>query len=173
MNRRDALKHTALAGGTALLSTSLLSLLQSCSEQSRLSWVPSFLSEEHALLVSSLVDAILPATDTPGGLDVKVDMFIDLVYAKMFPEEAREAVIEEMNAFNEKAKTTYGKAFADLGAEQQTAFLQEEEANSPKINGNVWGTTVGKTFQFRRNRSGIINEQGRSEVHGYLGLLYF
>ncbi|MBX2873664.1 MAG: gluconate 2-dehydrogenase subunit 3 family protein [Saprospiraceae bacterium] len=145
MNRRDALKNTALLGGTAALSTSLLGLLQSCQTQARLDWEPQFLSTEQAQLVSSLVDTILPTTDTPGGLDVNVDVFIDLVFHKMYDETGQKQVVAEMEAFDERCKTKFDKVFADLDAEQKKSILQEAEANSPKGGRGVWGMTVEQT----------------------------
>ncbi len=145
MNRRDAIKNTALLGGTAALSTSLLGLLQSCQAQPRIDWEPKFLSVDQAQLVSALVDTILPTTDTPGGLDVNVDVFIDLVFHKMYDEAGQKQVVTDMEAFDENCKNTFGKSFAQLDVEQKKTVLQEAEANSPKSGRGVWGMTVEKT----------------------------
>ncbi|MFK7843690.1 MAG: gluconate 2-dehydrogenase subunit 3 family protein [Rhodothermales bacterium] len=144
MNRREALKSTALLGGTAVVSTSLLTLLQSCQQQPRLGWQPQFLSVDHAQLISSLVDTMLPTTDTPGGLDVKVDLFIDLVFAKTMEEEAKKQKVAEMDEFNEMCAARFGKVFHQLDADQKKTILQDEESNSPTFNGGVWGTAVGE-----------------------------
>jgi hypothetical protein len=144
MNRRDAIKNTALIGGSAALSTSFLTLLQSCQGQDRLSWQPQFLSTEHAQLVSALVDTILPTTDTPGGLDVKVDMLIDLLCAKTMNEEGQKGVVASLDAFNEKCTAEFGKVFHQLSADQKETILEKEEANSPKFGRGVWGYGVGE-----------------------------
>ena len=139
MNRRDAIKNTALLGGSAAMSTTLLSLLQSCQTQDRLSWTPQFFNTQQAKLVSALVDTILPKTDTPGGLDVKVDMVMDLFYAKTLDEGSKEGVAAQLDAFNEQVKAEYGKFFHQLDGEQKKAVLQQEEANAPKLGYGVWG----------------------------------
>ncbi len=144
MNRREALKRTAVLGGTAAVSTSLLGLLQGCQQQPRLGWKPQFLSTDHAQLVTALVDTVLPKTDTPGGLDVKADMFIDLVFAKTMDAAGQAQKVAEMNQFNEESKAQYGSAFHELEPGQKTEFLQAQEAKSPKFNGGVWGTAVGE-----------------------------
>ena len=144
MKRREALKRTALLGGSAAVSTSLLSLLQSCQQQPRLNWQPIFLSMEHAQLVSALVDTILPATDTPGGLDVRVDMFIDLVYHKAYDQAGQQQIMEDLDRFNATCAAEYDKAFHELDDDQKQAVLQAEENRSPKFNGSVWGTAVGE-----------------------------
>jgi hypothetical protein len=144
MKRRDALKRTALLGGSAALSTSLLTLLQSCQSQPRSDWQPRFLSSDHARLITALVDTLLPTTDTPGGVDVKVDMFIDLVFYKMYDEATQQARRTELDRFNETCIARFGKAFYQLDADQMHAILREEEANAPTFNGSVWGTAVGE-----------------------------
>lgn len=132
-----------MALGSGMMIPSLFALLQSCKETSRLSWTPQFLSVKQAELISSLVDTILPKTVTPGALEMKVDMFIDLVYGKLNTKESQTAMAEAMEAFDAKAKDTYGERFADLSAADKTAMLQAEEKSAPKYNGSVWGTAVG------------------------------
>lgn len=144
MNRREALKRTAALGGAAVGTTSLMTLLQSCQSQPRLGWQSQFLSADHARLVTALVDTLLPATDTPGGLDVKVDMFIDLAYARMLDAPAQEAQTAQLDAFNTTCTDKFGKPFHELDAAQRAEILREEEARAPKFNGGVWGTAVGE-----------------------------
>lgn len=142
MNRRDALKNTALIGGSAALSTSLLGLLQSCQTQERLSWTPQLLNTQQAQLISALVDVILPTTATPGGLDMKVDMFIDLFYAKVLDAEGQQGVISGLDQFNQDCKAAQGKVFQDLSLSQQQDYLKTVEAQSPTLPRGVWGYAV-------------------------------
>lgn len=144
MKRREALKKTALLGGAALLSTSLITLLDSCKAQNRLNWEPQFLDTEQAQLISSLVDTILPATDTPGALDVKVDIFLDLVFAKMYDAEAQQNLVKEMDQFNQTCQSKFGKIFYELDAEEKATILREAEAKAPKFARGVWGGAVEK-----------------------------
>lgn len=143
MNRRDALKKSALALGAAAGAPTLLGLLQSCAQQDRLTWTPKFLSEGHARFLSSFVDFLLPKTETPGGLDVKADIFIDLMYAKTYDEAGQKQVVAEIEKFNADCKEKYGKVFAELSAEEKAACFKEQEANSPKFAKKVWGGDVG------------------------------
>ena len=143
MKRREALRKTAILSGSATLTPALLNLLQACQKQERLSWQPKFLSTQQAQLVSSLVDAILPKTDTPGGLEMKVDIFIDLVFAELYPEQAQSMVAQELQAMEQDCQEKYGSDFKGLSNQDRTEFLTELEATSPKFNGKVWGTAVG------------------------------
>ncbi|WP_288372092.1 gluconate 2-dehydrogenase subunit 3 family protein [uncultured Algoriphagus sp.] len=143
MNRRDALKKSALALGAAAGAPTLLSLLQSCAQQDRLTWTPQFLSEDHARFLSSFVDFLLPKTETPGGLDVKADIFIELMYAKTYDEASQKQVVADIEKFNSDCKAKYGRVFADLSEGDKKAVFEEHEANSPKFPKTVWGGAVG------------------------------
>jgi hypothetical protein len=144
MNRRNALRKTALLAGSAVAAPSLFSLLQSCKQQNRLEWTPIFLNEDQARFMTSFVDAILPKTDTPGALDVKADIFLDLVFAKTYDKKAQENMASEIDTFNANCKSNHGKVFADLSSEDKKAVLQKAESESGKFNPGVWGSAVGK-----------------------------
>ncbi|MFT4857249.1 MAG: hypothetical protein ACI8YP_001602 [Algoriphagus sp.] len=144
MNRRDALRKTGMLAGSAVAIPSLFSLLQSCSQTPRLNWTPIFLDENQASFISSFVDTILPKTETPGALDVKTDIFLDLVYAKTYGPEAQEKVKGDIDQFNADCKTKFGKVFAELSAEDKVACLKDQEANTITFNRGVWGTVVGE-----------------------------
>lgn len=143
MERREALKNVALLGGSAIVGTSLLSLLQSCQQQPRIDWKPTFLTESQAEFISVLVDTLLPKTQTPGALDMKVDMFIDAVINKLFNEAGQKSMTEGIDKFDSDCKEKFGKKFVDLDSNEKNEILKAAEANSGKYNGQVWGTAVG------------------------------
>ena len=142
MNRRDALKKSALAFGAAAGAPTLLSLLQACAQTDRLTWTPQFLKEDQAKFISAFVDFLLPKTETPGGLDVKADVFIDLMYAKTYDEAGQKQAEADIEKFNTDCKTKFGKVFAELSPEDKASCFQEHEANSPKFPKTVWGLSL-------------------------------
>ncbi|MEM9931579.1 MAG: gluconate 2-dehydrogenase subunit 3 family protein, partial [Bacteroidota bacterium] len=144
MNRRTALRRTGLMAGVTALTPSLLALLNACQSEAHLDWQPQFFSEEEARCISSLIDAILPRTDTPGALDVQVDRFIDQVIAQTYSTEAQQHIRSEIAQFNEKCKELVGSTFADASEEERASVLQAAEAEAGTFNGAVWGTTVGE-----------------------------
>lgn len=147
MNRRDAIKKSALFAGAVLAGPSLLSLLQSCTKIDRLNWQPLFLNDDQALFISALVDTLLPATDTPGALDVKADIFIDLVFAKSYDHVAQQQVRNDIDQFNAGSKNKYGDEFASLNSENRKKCLLDHENDSGKFRKRVWGTAVGEEKQ--------------------------
>lgn len=144
MDRRKALKSAGLLAGGALTSSVWLGLLQSCQSEPRLDWPPQFFTTDEAIFVSALVDTILPRTDTPGALDVKVDMFMDKVFAETNDAAGRKQAHAELGKLMAGFHDKFGKDFADLDAARRAEVLREVEPKPVRFTGNVWGTTVGE-----------------------------
>ncbi|MCA6078910.1 gluconate 2-dehydrogenase subunit 3 family protein [Fulvivirga sedimenti] len=144
MKRREALQKTLLMTGTAASASTLFSLLQSCQQQPRINWKPLFLNEDQAVFISTIVDTWLPKTDTPGALDVKVDMFLDMVFSRLYDENGKSQVIQFIDQTNEESRQKFGKSFADLASKDRAEILSRKESEAGTFNPGVWGTAVGK-----------------------------
>lgn len=102
MKRREALKNLGLATGFFVATPSIISLLQSCTTDTK-TWVPEFLSIDEGIVLTNLVDVILPKTDIPSATEVNVPQFIDR-YIKEVIEDDGQAQI----------KTAFGNIIAVL-----------------------------------------------------------
>ena len=141
MNRRDALKRTGWLTGGTLAAPALLTLLQACDpERDGPDWTPEFFTAEEAATITALVDTLLPRTNTPGGLDVGVDRFLDRFYAQSLDAEGQAEVRRQIAAFNAAG----GAAFDRLDATRREKVLRDAEAQPGKFNPGVWGTPVGE-----------------------------
>ncbi|MEM1220124.1 MAG: gluconate 2-dehydrogenase subunit 3 family protein [Bacteroidota bacterium] len=163
MNRREAIRKASVAAGTTILTPALLSLLQSCQSEPRIDWVPRFLSHEEAAFLGAFIDTILPRTATPGGLDVKVDVFLDRIIAETYDEAGQEYFRTELNELADRAKEQYGATLSVLNDSDRTAFLMSEEKEGGKFRQGVWGTPVGEgePVSFYRNLKSMV-------IWGYL-----
>lgn len=143
MDRRTALKFTGRMTAAAVIGPSILSLLQSCKQEARVSWQPLFLTMDEAACLSKMVDMILPRTDTPGALDVKVDIFMDKVFAQLYTPEGQDQVRKELAQFNADCKKDFGDDFVNLSESDSIKVLENAEERSGKFNSSVWGTAIG------------------------------
>ena len=146
MTRRHLLRSLSfLTGGTVLAPAALSTLLQGCATEDRRTWRPAYFTPEEADFLSAYVDTLLPRTDTPGGLDVGVDVFLDKLMAatnaEYDPEGYFSAGIRELEA---SAKTAHGTAFTKTSPEQRAGLFSAAEQRSPRYNPQVWGTAVGE-----------------------------
>ncbi|PRY89764.1 gluconate 2-dehydrogenase subunit 3 family protein [Mongoliibacter ruber] len=148
MNRREALKGTAMIFGYALTGSTVAALMQSCESGASLGWTPKVLNKEQAQILSQIVDRVLPATDSPGALDVGVDQFIDRMLANVFPEVIQNGFAGGIDSFNDVAKEQHGKDFVKLEGEKQDALIREFEEKSGPLPGSMWGFSFGEPTEF-------------------------
>lgn len=141
MTRREALRTTGWLTGGSLAAPALLTLLQSCDpEVDGSDWTPEFFTAEEAASMTALVDTLLPRTETPGGLDVGVDRFLDRFYAQCLDAEEQAEVRKQLAVFNAAG----GEAFDRLDATRREKVLRDAEAVPGKFNPGVWGSPVGE-----------------------------
>ena len=95
MNRRDLLKKGVYGLAGVTLSSALISSLQSCTSIEKYS--PHYFSKTEFSLLSNIVDFLIPKTETPGALEMKVPQFIDIIISETYNNESK-------NNFSNKLK---------------------------------------------------------------------
>ena len=109
MDRRKALKNMGLSLGYVVATPTLLSIVQSCKTEKVLEWTPDFFTKEQGEILISLVDLILPATDTPSASELQVHLFIDKFSKEAMPKEQQDVFKTTFNAFTKTALKDSGK----------------------------------------------------------------
>lgn len=95
MKRRDLLKTGVYGLAGVTLSSTLISTLQSCSSIEK--YNPVYFSKIEFSLLSNIVDFLIPKTETPGALEMKVPQFIDIIISETYNNESK-------NNFSNKLK---------------------------------------------------------------------
>lgn len=72
MDRREALRRTALLMGGAVSAPAIMGVLKGCTARPGVDWKPEFLNDEQASIITDISEIIIPRTDTPGAKDVGV-----------------------------------------------------------------------------------------------------
>lgn len=110
MNRRDTIKGLALSFGYVVAAPTVLSALESCTTgTTNETWPAVYFSKDEQHYVTHLVDIILPSTDTPGGLDVNLPQFIDMMSQDVFPLEEKNMFKEGSEIFSVRFKEKFDK----------------------------------------------------------------
>jgi hypothetical protein len=125
MNRRDAIQRTAMVLGYAISGPALMGVLNGCKATPEAAFKPDFLTMDQAVLVEELCEIIIPKTDTPGAKDVGVPMFIDTILKGVYSTEDQARFTNNLNAFNEDAKKTYGNYFVECSDEEKSAHFKK------------------------------------------------
>ncbi|MCW5911587.1 MAG: gluconate 2-dehydrogenase subunit 3 family protein [Cyclobacteriaceae bacterium] len=137
MDRREALRKTALLMGAAVSATALAGIMQGCKATPELTYTPSFFNEDQARLISELAQTIIPKTDTPGAKETGVPGFIDQMLKECYKKEDQDKFLAGLADFDAVAKAAHGDSFIYLDPEKQLAFVKvqnEAAVNAVKAN---------------------------------------
>jgi len=117
MNRRQALKNFGLGAGILLVGPSTLSLLQSCKNEPKSDWEPTFLSISNGYALKQILNIIIPKTDSPGANDLNLAQFIDSYVDQVASEERQLNFERSSDAFAVAFKNEFKKDL-DKGTEE-------------------------------------------------------
>ncbi|WP_282122987.1 gluconate 2-dehydrogenase subunit 3 family protein [Algibacter mikhailovii] len=147
MNRRDALKNLTMGLGYAVATPTIMNLLVSCKADVN-EWAPLFLSQDEQFIVTQIVDVILPGSETPGGLDVNIPQFLDLMYhdieiesnqkafkegAKLFTTSFNDIFKKEAVEGSKKEYNTIVSRYFDLSDEESEAVFKNQRKNQKNL----------------------------------------
>jgi hypothetical protein len=124
IDRREALRKTALLMGAAVSVSAIAGILNGCKSAPDLTYKPVFFNEDQARLVSELAEIILPKTDTPGAKEVGVPNFIDKMLKECYKQEDQDRFLAGLTAFDEDAKKTFGDSFIYCKPEDQVTLTK-------------------------------------------------
>lgn len=123
MNRRDAIKRTALLLGIAVSPAGITSVLAQAARNPAAK--PIHLKPWQFAIVSAAAEVIMPRTDTPGAIDAGVPQFIDITYGDFFNEEEQAMLKKGLVSLNKAAKAAHqDNTFAKITSTQQEAILK-------------------------------------------------
>ncbi|MCE7863489.1 MAG: gluconate 2-dehydrogenase subunit 3 family protein [Bacteroidetes bacterium CHB5] len=126
IDRREALRKTALLMGAAVSASALAGIMQGCKATPELTYTPSFFTEEQARTISELAQTIIPKTNTPGAKEAGVPGFIDQILKECYKKEDQDKFIAGLTGFEAAAKAEHGDSFIYLDPEKQLAFVKTQ-----------------------------------------------
>jgi gluconate 2-dehydrogenase gamma chain len=125
IDRREAIKRTALLMGAAVSASAITGVLQGCKPAPELVYTPDFFTPDQARIVTEVCEIIIPKTDTPGAKDAGVPGFIDTMLRDCYSKEDQDRFLEGLTAFDSEAKATYGDNFIYCKPEQQEELVRK------------------------------------------------
>ena len=120
MNRRQAIKRTALlSGGIVLFKDFLLGQVSNLSIPTN----PTFGTKEERLL-QLVVDALIPTTDTPGAKDFEVDRFVLLMVSDCHSENDQTSFYAGLRTLDAFVEKQFGQSFVLCDADTRVEALK-------------------------------------------------
>jgi len=141
MKRRQVLKNLGFGAGALVMTPTILSLLQSCTNEPEFN--PVFLSKGEGHALRRVVDLIIPSDEkVPGAVDVGVHSFIDSYYNDVMDEEGQGLVRLGFTVFADTFRSKFEKEleagkpeeFDQLLAKYLKSTKEEQKAYGKKMN---------------------------------------
>src|SRR5690606_34907749 len=119
INRRKAIKGFVFATGAAILFPSCLREPGGASVALRNIDV----SSEQEALLADIVDSLIPRTETPGGKDLKLHLFVLKMLDDCHVAEDQKDFMTGLALFNESARHHMGERFTAASTPKKESFL--------------------------------------------------
>jgi len=124
LDRREVLKMLALSSALPIFPADVLSAFRGI--HSSLPAAPALkaFSAHQDATVIAMADLILPATETPGAKDVRVNEFMDHIVADWYSDEDRGRFLAGLKDVDARAQSLFQKDFVDASPAQQAEILR-------------------------------------------------
>jgi hypothetical protein len=111
MDRRKALRTIGFGTTAITVTPAVVGMLQGCQSQTS-TFTPIHFSKENFSVLSQLMDLIIPETDIPGAIDLKLPEFLDGLIDVIMNEKAKEKITEGLDQFIAVSLKDTGKSSA-------------------------------------------------------------
>jgi hypothetical protein len=122
MHRREMLRLLSATAIGPVVSPDLFVMLRQA--QPSAEYRLQTLSPQQNELVVTIMDLIIPATDTPGAQGARVNEFLDVILTGWATPAEREKMLRGLGEVDHLSETLYSKKFVEASVEQQTALLR-------------------------------------------------
>lgn len=144
MKRRQALKNIGLGAGFLVASPTIMSLLQSCTNEPEFN--PLFITKGEGHALRRVVDLIIPSDDTvPGAVDVGVHSFIDSFWNEVLPEKEQALVKVGFTVFGDKFRSTFDKEL-ETGKPEEFDQLMAQYLKTSNEEQKAFGEKMGEFY---------------------------
>jgi len=160
MDRRRVLKNMGLSLGYVVATPTLLSIVQSCKKEATATWVPVFFTPAEGVVITKLVDIILPKTDSPSASEVNAHMFIDTFADEVMEKDQQDFVKMAMGKFMDKALKNTGKEnIEDLTAEELESVLSNALKHSKDKQAEMFEAITAYTDALKEGKSAVLDDE--------------
>ena len=132
MNRRNLFKRMGVVVLYGSFPAVLSEFLVSCKTNDKIQRA-GFFSDEDFQLLNQLIDIVLPRTSTPGGLDVNVPYFIDIVVRDCMSQADQQLIKKGIRDLDKPEQ----KKFSSLKGDDQKQFIADLDKDAFKEENNI------------------------------------
>jgi hypothetical protein len=112
MDRRKALKTIGCGTGAITLTPAVVGLFHSCQNNSS-NFVPEYFDKNQFAIVSQLMELILPESEIPGAINLKLPEFLDGYIYTIYSKKVQKKISLGLDSFIEVSLIDSGKSNAN------------------------------------------------------------
>lgn len=124
MQRRDVLKMLAAGAAIPVFSPPILGFFREAQSQVGAGYKLRTLNPHENATVVTMMDLIIPETDTPGAKAARVNEFVDVILTEWATEEERQNFLAGLAGVDKDSNELFGKDFVDATPKQQVTLLR-------------------------------------------------
>lgn len=98
MDRRRVLKKIGYGSAAMVVSPQIINMLHSCKSNVN-KYLPIFFANNQFQFVSKIMDLVIPKTDIPGAIELKLPEFLDNYIVVVMNQNDKETIIRRTNNF--------------------------------------------------------------------------
>ena len=152
MDRRKVLKKIGYGSAAMVVSPQIVNMLHSCKSNVK-KYLPIFFGNNQFQFVSKIMDLVIPKTDIPGAIELKLPEFLDNYIVVVMNQNDKETILRRTNDFI------------------QLILIETKKNNSKEINSNDLNTQLKKYLLASDEQTeswGKNPKSQESEVYNYL-----
>ena len=167
MQRRETLKLLLAGGVLPTMSADLLGFFRDSHPAS--GYALRTLDPHQNDTVIAVIDQIIPATETPGAKEARVNEFIDVILTEWANDDERRNFLSGLADVDKQSNTLFGKDFTAASPEQQLTLLRSLDESAAitrsdrKTRPPVW-ESQGRDTQLQDDFFTVFKKM---TLHGY------
>jgi hypothetical protein len=123
MHRRELFRLLGAGAALPVFDSNLLAAFQAAHPKS--TYTLRTLNPHQNATVVTMIDLIIPETDTPGAKAARVNEFIDLILTDWAHDDERKNFLSGLDNVDKRSNEIFGKNFIDVTPIQQEILLRE------------------------------------------------
>ena len=170
MNRRKALKKIGLGSGAITLTPAVVGLFHSCQKNTS-QYIPEFFNKDQFYIVSQLMELIIPETEIPGAINLKLPEFLDSYIYTVSTEKGQKKISIGLESFIEVSLFDSEKSNANKLTNEDLDFQLAKYLKADFKKKNSWKKQDSDYKKALKNKSKSLKLPKEALAYGFANQL--
>ena len=166
MDRRKALKTIGYGSGAITLTPAVIGIFHSCQKNSS-QFIPEFFNKDQFHIVSQLMELILPETEIPGAINLKLPEFLDGYIKVIFSLERQKKIMLGLKSFIDVALLDSKKSKTEKLTSEDLDFQLDKYLRAERSQINFWKKEIAKYNKDLKKEIKSIDLPKKALAHGF------